>query len=114
MTTYTLDSAKTWIADHDLSLGEALAASDVPDFMKSLPFMRPVWDAGCWLGEILRELGASDAENSRICFAHGQRSLGGDTLAIAVNYANEFAGTATTSDRPGVKLANTIHVEMFG
>jgi len=109
MSELTIEDARRYIAEHRDELTRSLQEStEVHSAMKSMPFVQQLWDAGCWLGEVLEQHGATEEENEAICFAHGQRCFGRDPLGEAVRLANEFIATGTTKDRPGPALAEEI------
>lgn len=108
--TYTVDDAHKWIEENQQDLQRSLAESkEVPPPMKAIPQISKLWNAGCWLAEMLEEAGASEEENHDICFAHGQCCFGGNALEEAVRLLNEFVATGTTEDRPGPELAEKIN-----
>ena len=108
---HTINEAKLWVAENREELISLLRAEkEAPDFMKA-PGNRfeEVWCAGCWLNDELKKAGATKNQVSNISFAHGQRSLFGDTYKWAVAYLNEFKNKGKIEDEPGEKLANKIN-----
>ena len=111
---YTEDDVLKYVTDNKENLVKSLDECDgIPSFMKKSQF-QSIWDAGCWLGHVLRENGASDDEKGSILFVHGQRCFGNDPVKQAVLLANEFVNTGTTEDRPGMELADKINQEILG
>jgi len=106
-----IDEVKLWVVKNRKELIASLRAEkEVPDFMKS-PGDRfeDVWCAGCWLNDELKKSGATKDEIHNISFAHGQRSLFGNTYKWAVAYLNEFESKGSIEDKPGEELANKIN-----
>jgi hypothetical protein len=110
---YTLSDAKDYVAANieDIMLGFE-QCKEIPHYLrKSVKFIE-VWKAGCWLNMMLkRDLGAAENEAYDIGFCHGQRSVFGDPWEWAVRYANEYAATGHTADKPGMELADSINRE---
>jgi hypothetical protein len=113
---HTIDEAKSWVSEHRKELISSLISNkEVPEFMKE-PGNRfeEVWCVGFWLHEVLEKHGATKDEIFNIGFAHGQRSLFGDTYKWALHYANEFENKGNIKDKPGIELAdkiNNIHLQ---
>lgn len=113
---HTENEAIMWGVDHHLELEKSFMESNVvPNVFKKLdnPVFQ-IWKAGCWLDEMLRNAGASDEENTNICFVLGQRSVFGNPWKWAVRYANEFEQKRTVEDKPGVELADKLNKKCFG
>jgi hypothetical protein len=113
---HTIDEAKSWVSEHRDELISSLRVNkEVPAFMKATgDRFEEVWCAGFWLIEVLEKYGATKEETFNISFAHGQRSLFGDTYKWAVSYANEFENKGNIEDKPGIELAdkiNDIHLQ---
>ena len=72
--------------------------------------MWEVWQSGCWLNWHLQELECEEGERHNICFAHGQRSVFGDTWEWAVKYLNEYVAGGVR-DKAGAGLADRINEE---
>lgn len=113
---YTRDEAIKWGIDHHVELEKSFMESDVvPNIFKKLDNpMFQIWKAGCWLDEMLRNAGASDEENTNICFVLGQRSFFEDPWKWAIHYANEFKQKKFVSDNPGVELADMLNKKHLG
>ena len=115
---YTVDQVKEWTEENNAELDEGRLSCDDADvqiFNRCVPEKsKELWDVGCWLSEQLAELGATEAENHDICFAHGQRSFAGNTIQSAVDYANEFLNNKSVKDKLGIELADEINKEVFG
>ena len=115
---YTVDDAKRWAAEHSADLDrdrEASSDADVQMFNRLMPAIsKELWNSGIWLRERLTEHGASEAQIRSIQMAAGQRAFGGDAWQAAVDYANEFAATGDTEEKGGVELAAKRHAEIFG
>lgn len=112
---HTEEQAKQWVTKNRQELINSLiACAEVPEIMKG-PGNRfeEVWCAGCWLNEKLRKAGATKEITENIGFAHGQRSLFGDTYQWAVTYLNEFISRGEVADKPGIELADQINDEVF-
>jgi hypothetical protein len=115
---YTVEQIENWIKENNEELNKDRLACEMPEVQMMNKFApeksKDVWDAGCWLSEILESLGATEEENKEICFAMGQRCFLGDANSVAVKFANEYATTGTTKDKPGLRLADEINKEVFG
>lgn len=112
---YTVEQAKAYIKEHQAEMLKSLADSkEVPASLALMPGMQTIWCSGCWLGRHLEGAGATDQQIQDIQFAHGQRCFGGDPVAVAVAYVNEFLETKTVADKPGPELAEKINAEVFG
>ena len=110
MTTYTVEDVKKYVDDNRADLTKNLMECDeIPEYFK-IPdsTFSNIWDAGSWLGTVLKENGASDEEEKKICFAHGQTCFSRDPFESAVSMANEFLETGTTKNQPGFELAERI------
>lgn len=115
---YTIEDIENWIKENNNQLDADRLANELPEIKMMNTFMpeksKQVWDAGCWLSEILVSLGAGETEIAEICFAMGQRCFMGDPNVVAVKFANEYVVTGTTQDKPGCELADQINREIFG
>ena len=113
MTTYTVEDVKRYASENHADLTKRLMECDeVGDWFK-VPnsVFSNIWDTGCWMSKVLKENGASDEEEERICFAHGQTCVSRDPFESAVSMVNEFLETGTTKDQPGPELAERITKE---
>ena len=110
MTEYTIEDIQKYVDDNRADLTKRfMECEEVPEHFK-IPDSNfsNIWDAGCWMGKVLKENGASDEEDERICFAHGQTCFSRDPFESAVSMVNEFLETGTTKDQPGPELAEQI------
>ena len=114
---YTVEQAKAWAAEnsHELDIARLRCTDGIVQMLNRVDpeKSKQVWDSGCWLAEVLREHGATEEQIREIQFAAGQRSFGGDAWKASVLYANEFAATGGTAEKPGPELAAKIW-EMLG
>lgn len=76
--------------------------------------MKNLWYSGCWLAQVIENMGADEQRIKEIQFAHGQRSFGRDPVEVALAYANEYAQTNAVRDQPGPELADEINRDIFG
>jgi hypothetical protein len=108
---HTEEEVLTWVKKNRDELIQSLHDNaEIPGYLKT-PGDRfeEVWCAGCWLNKKLEEAGATEEEVRNIGFAHGQRSLFGNTYRWALNYLNEFESAGAIKDKPGIELADEIN-----
>ncbi|RKY70960.1 MAG: hypothetical protein DRQ14_08065 [Candidatus Latescibacterota bacterium] len=115
---FTVVEAMEWADENREELDGARLGSE-DSSVKMMNGMMPdksreMWDAGCWLGERLEELGATEDEAMDLQFALGQRAFAGSAWEAAVRYANEFAERGGTEEHAGPELAETVCKEIFG
>ncbi len=108
----TIEEAKAWMygENREACLANYRVSKEIPDFLRS-PRTELLWMAGCWLNTVLKQMGATDKQVFDIGFAHGQRSVFSDPVAVAVAYANEFESTKEVQDKPGLELADRLNEE---
>ena len=105
----TADDGRIWAKAHADELRKALAESKgVPDFLKKMPEICEIWNAGSWLKDKLTEAGCPHDENEDIQHVCGQRSFGSDPYKEAASLLNEYLGSGTVADKPGFELAEKI------
>jgi uncharacterized protein YegP (UPF0339 family) len=112
---HSIQDGHQWAVENEESLKASFQKSpEVPGFMKSIPTMQELWNAGCWLNEMMQEMGIPEEKQKDIGFCHGQRSFGNDPWVTAVQYLQELEETQDIEDKPGSKLADEINKEVFG
>lgn len=116
---YTVEEAKAYVAIHRKAIMQSYRDSrEVPDFMRHSALgakMEEVWQAGCWMNNMLRdETEATQEEIRDIGFVHGQHSVFGDPWKWGVNLLNEFVERGSISYKPGIELAAHICDENLG
>lgn len=103
-----------WIERERNNCDKGLADDkSVPEWMRDSDHFKKCWYAGCWLNTMLEAHGASKDEVFQIGFAHGQRSVFGDTVRVAVAYLNEFILSGDVSEKPGIELGDKINKEFI-
>lgn len=71
-----------------------------------------VWHSGCWLGEKLKEVGASEQEIKELCTTQGQKSLfSKDVWQTAQENLDDF--NRGEWDKPGRELADRLNEEFM-
>ena len=114
---HTEEEAKCWVQEHQEELlASLLASEEVPNELKKIDSkFTDVWCAGCWLNDKLTAVpGTTKEEIDQIGFAHGQRSLFGNTYEWAVRYLNEREQRGSVQDKPGRELSDKINAEYLG
>lgn len=112
--TYTADEVLSEITpeDREKMLATFEVSPDVPSYLRSIPKVKELWVAGCWLGNKLIQVGCSKEQRNSIEFAHGQRCLAGDPYEEAAMAWNKYV--AGQPDVGGPALAAEILKETFG
>lgn len=109
---YSVDDVMEWVAVNLPGIVKGYnECTDMPSYMRGNPHFFECWKAGCWLNQMLRDHGASEAEVRDIGFCHGQRSAFAPrdhTYLWALRYVNDFAALHAIDDKPGVELADSI------
>lgn len=106
---FTVEQAKAWADERIGQLTEerlSYTDSAVKMINKLMPELsKNLWNSSAWLGEALRQHGATDIQVQDIQMAQGQRSVYNDPWKVAVDYANEFATSGDTVEKGGLELA---------
>lgn len=110
---FTRKDFEDWVEEFGKECAQSLDAETVvPDFMKEQPFMKKLWNAGCWLNDMLKKMGADAQIIKEIGFAHGQRSFGNDPVTVAIAYLNKYREKSSIDEKPGPELAQKIMTEI--
>jgi hypothetical protein len=108
---YTKEDVENYVEENKSRLEESLQNCGMISFIP-IDLLRPVLQAGAWLGPTLAKDGATDEKISNICLCHGQRSLSRHPFVVAVDYANEFLQNGSVRDKFGEELAKEVNEEM--
>jgi hypothetical protein len=111
---YTIEQAKQWVKDNQFYLDKDRLNTHhprIPEFFFKTDIGINLWNAGCFLNEKLKEMGATKQEIQNIGFVHGQKSFLKDPYEEGIKLLNEYSAAGRIEDKPGLELGKKLYKE---